>query len=262
MTSSRIYLGDAREVLPELLDEYAGKIALLVTSPPYFIGREYEDYIKSEQEYWDMIESVLTHTEFLMEWGGKVAINFADRYANAKNYGRPLEISYLPYYDYIMGGLHCDLWARIIWDKVRVMIDGARHTTNKGRFTGSMRVAPNWEYIFVWRKYIKGMKAPKKELDMTKEEWREWVNGIWRFSSVTRNAKVGGTKLAMFPTELPHRLIKMYTQPGDIVLDPFVGTGTTVKAAISLGRMGIGIDKNREMEGLLREHLPGVEIIK
>ena len=90
---------------------------------------------------------------------------------------------------------------------------------------------------------------------MTKEEWEEWVNGIWRFSSVSRNATVGDTKLAVFPHALPRRLIKAYTQPGDVVIDPFVGTGTTVAVARSLGRIGIGIEKNRGMEDILRANL-------
>ena len=169
--NSRIYIGDARDVLPTLREEFEGRIALLVTSPPYFVARGYEKYLETVGDYWLMIYETFEHVYDLIEPFGKVAINFADKYANAKEEGRPLEKAYL--YDYMNTMWNYDLWARIIWDKVRVMIDGARHTTNKGRFEGSMRVAPNWEYIFVWRKYIDGMKVPKKELDMTKEEWAE-----------------------------------------------------------------------------------------
>ena len=254
--NSRIYFGDSREVLPTLYDEFAGKVALTVTSPPYFVGRGYEDYIKSWHQYWDMLYKVFKPVRLLTEPFGKVAINFADKYANSKEYGRPLEWPYVPSYAVMMhDNYKFDLWARIIWDKVRVMIDGARHTTNKGRFTGSMRVAPNWEYIYVWRKYIEGKKPVPKNTGITKEEWREYVNGVWRFSSVTSNRKVGNTKLAMYPSELPMRLIKMYTEPGDIVLDPFVGTGTTVSEARKLGRVGIGVEKNLDMLPILQETL-------
>jgi len=253
MKNSRIYFGDSREVLPELLSEFKDRIALLVTSPPYFVGRGYEGYLATEDEYWTMLHEVFDYSTRLIEPFGKVAINFADRYANSKEYGHPVEFCYVPEYCYMMEDVfRCDLWARIIWDKVRVMIDGARHTTNKGRFTGSMRIAPNWEYIFVWRKYVDCLKPPIKNLDMTKDEWGEWVNGIWRFSSVPRNATIRNTKFAVFPRELPKRLIKAYTEPGDIVIDPFAGTGTTIKVARDLGRIGIGIEKNREMEDTLR----------
>jgi len=250
--NSRVYFGDSREVLPRLVDEFGEKITLMVTSPPYYVGRGYEDYLISWIDYWEMIEAVLDGVGSLMQPFGKIAVNYADKYANSKEFGRPLEICYASHYSQLMG--EHDLWARIIWDKVRVMIDGARHTTQKSRFEGQMRVAPNWEYIFVWRKRGGG-KPPKKEVDMTYEEWREWVNGIWRFSSVPRNAKVAGTKLAIFPDELPRRLIKMYTQPGDVVLDPFAGTGTSIKVARALGRVGIGIEKNVKMRPTLEVNL-------
>lgn len=255
MMNSRIYFGDARNVLDDIRDEFEGRVVLIVTSPPYFVGRGYEDYLKTETDYWVMIWTVLEKLAPLVEPWGKLAINFADKYANAKECGHPLEKCYVPNYTKAMEKLNLDLWARIIWDKKKVMIDGARHTTNKGRFTGSMRVAPNWEYIFVWRKFVKGIKPYIKEIDMTKEEWREWVNGIWRFSSVTRNATIGNTKFAVFPSELPRRLIKAYTEPGDVILDPFVGSGTTVRIARSLGRIGIGIEKNTEMKDTLRVNL-------
>jgi len=254
--NSRIYIGDARKVLPYLYDDLLGKIALTVTSPPYYVNRGYEKYIDSWEHYWELLYSVFGCVRILTEPFGKVAVNFADKYANSKEYGRPLELPYIPSYAVMMHDVfNMDLWARIIWDKVRVMIDGARHTTNKGRFEGSMRVAPNWEYIFVWRKFMMDRKVPKKNTGITKEEWREYVNGIWRFSSVTANKTVGGTKLAMFPPELPGRLIKMYTEPGDIVLDPFVGTGTTVAEARRLGRVGIGVELNPDMLPILKETL-------
>lgn len=250
---SKIYIGDSREVLPSLMDEFGGKVALLVTSPPYYVGRGYEDYIESWIDYWKMLEDVFDLTDELIEPYGKIAINFADKYGNYKEFGRALEICYATHYSRLMG-MH-DLYARVIWDKVKVSIDGAKHINNdRMRFIGQMRVSPNWEYIFVWRKRGSG-KLPKKNIDMTRDEWKEWVNGIWRFSSVHKNTTTGGTKLAIFPTELPRRLIKMYTQPGDIVIDPFVGTGTTVAVARNLGRIGIGIEKNPNMLDILKANL-------
>ena len=248
----RLYIGDSRDVLPQLEDEFAESISLMVTSPPYFVGRGYEDYIESWEEYWGMLFDVLTSLDPLMEPGGKVAINFADRYANYKYLGKSCEIPYIPHYQKIMNHLEYDLWGRIVWDKTKVMIDGARHTTNSGRFKGRMRIAPNWEYIFIWRK--PGPREDKK-VTMTKKEWGDYVNGIWRISSVSKNATVGGTKLAIFPKEIPARLIKMYTEEGDIVLDPFLGTGTTLEVARNLGRQGIGIDNNPDMIPEVKERM-------
>lgn len=236
-----IYLGDSREVLPELEAKYREKVSLIVTSPPYFVDRGYEDYIDSWCDYWGMLLAVFKACDPLLEPGGKLAINFADRYANYKYFGKSLEIAYLPHYVKIAEHLGYDLWARIIWDKVRVMIDGARHTTNKGRFKGRMRVAPNWEYIFVWRK--PGPMENKNTI-MSYDEWRKYVDSIWEFSSVSKNPSIENTKLAIFPIDLPARLTKMYCETGDVILDPFVGIGTTVEAARNLGCKGIGIDRN------------------
>jgi len=213
MRNSEIYIGDSRDILTMLDETLHEKVALLVTSPPYYIGRGYEDYIEGWMDYWQMIEDVFTLSDELIEPWGKTAINFADKYANFKEFRRSLEICYTPHYTRIMAPN--DLWARIIWDKVRVAVDGAKHITNdRLRFTGNMRVAPNWEYIFVWRKRGEG-KQIKKNIDMTYDEWKEWVNGIWRFSSVPKNARVASSKLAVFPEELPRRLIKMYCVPTD-----------------------------------------------
>lgn len=258
--NSRIYFGDSRTVLEEMLPEFRERVALMVTSPPYYVGRGYESYISSWNEYWEMLNTVLSNLLPLMEPYGKVAINFADKFANSKEYGRPLEIAYVPGYQEIMeinNGF--DLWARIIWDKAWIVAGGTRHTTNKGRFTGSMRVAPNWEYIFVWRKRGVG-KPPEKQIGLLYDEWKEYLNGVWRFGSIPKNYRVAGTKLAIFPEELPRRLIRMYTQPGDVVFDVFAGTGTTIKVANELGRVGIGIERNYNMSSIVQEKLRDQEV--
>ena len=248
---NKIYIGDSRDVLSQLGLE--NQVALMITSPPYYVGRGYKNYIESRTEYWRMIWYVLEETASLIEPFGKMAINFADKYANAKEHGRPFEICYIANYTVIMNMLGFDLWARIIWNKNRLP-DGARHVTAKSRFEGQMRVCPDWEYIFVWRKLSEG-KPPKKQVTMTKDEWRIWSKGVWNIDPVRRNATVGSTKLAVFPYALPMRLIHMYTEPDDIVLDPFCGAGTTVKAARHSGRFGVGIEKNPEMLSILMENL-------
>lgn len=250
--NSKIFIGDSREILPLL--ELTEQIALVVTSPPYYVGRGYEDYIKSESEYWSIIDAVFSGLANLVEPFGKIAINFADKYANARDYGRSLEICYVPNYISIMDRLGFDLFARIIWSKDTIP-DGARHVTSKyTRFTGQMRICPDWEYIFVWRKRSKG-KVIKKKVTMTNDDWKTWHKGIWRINHVPRNPITDVTKLALFPDELPHRLINMYTEIGNIVLDPFAGTGTTIRVARRLSRVGIGIEKNPDMLEILRYNL-------
>lgn len=252
MSQHRIFFGDSREVLSEVDSE---SISLVVTSPPYFVGREYEDYVEDEEAYWNMVEDVFLHMERIVEPYGKVTINFPDRYANSKFYGFPRENLYAHYFDNFMDSAGFDLWARIIWDKKKVFIDGANHLASPSNKTGQMRVAPNFEYIFVWRKHSQPATVPKKKVDMTDEERISWTDSIWSIDSVTVNEKEHGFKLAKFPPQIPYRLMKMYCEKGDTVLDPFAGSATVTKVAEKLGRNSICIEKNPAMEDYIRNYL-------
>jgi DNA modification methylase len=224
-----------------------------------------------------MIREVFSHMSRVIEPYGKVVINFPDRYANSKHRGYPIETLYAQGFDDIMGNIGFDLWARIIWDKKKVFIDGANHLASPSNKTGQMRVAPNWEYIFVWRKHSQPAPVPKKKVDMTDEERISWTDSIWSIDSVTVNEKEHGFKLAKFPEQIPYRLIKMYTEPGDTILDPFGGTCTTTYVANQLGRSSICVEKNPAMEDYIRNYLgvhergvqedmfsgiPNIEVIK
>lgn len=252
-TSHKIYLGDARDWLKQLEPIYRGKVALLVTSPPYFIGREYEEYISSEYDYFRLLRTVLAYATELIEPHGKMAINFADRYANKELMGKTQEISYIPFYTQAFRELGYVLWTRVIWRKEYTIGEDCKHVLSAPNKYGHMRVSPNWEYIFVWKKDT-DRPLPKKEITMTDEEWAKWVDGVWVIPSVSKNIRIKGKKVAMFPPELPRRLIKMYTQVGDTVLDPFTGTGTTNMAAIELGRNSIGIELNEENVPVIEEN--------
>jgi DNA modification methylase len=235
-------------------------IALTITSPPYFVGREYEDHIKSEDDYWQLMYDVFYCVTLLTEPYGKVAINFPDRYANAKQFGYPCEVLYAHQFNEIMDGFGFDLWARIIWDKKKVFIDGATHLASPSNQAGQMRVAPNWEYIFVWRKHSQPDPVPKKAVDMTREERIAWTDAIWSIDSVTVNEKEQGFKLAKFPEEIPYRFIRMYTEPGDLVLDPFAGTGTVARVADQYDRRSLSVELNPVMEQYIRNYLDGITV--
>jgi site-specific DNA-methyltransferase (adenine-specific) len=274
MSQHRIFFGDSREVLSEVDSE---SISLVVTSPPYFVGREYETYIQDENDYWELMHAVFTQMERVVEPYGKVVINFPDRYANSKHTGYPVEFLYTHEFNTIMDSAGFDLWARIIWDKKKVFIDGANHLASPSNKTGQMRVAPNFEYIFVWRRHSQPATVPKKKVDMTDEERISWTDSIWSIDSVSINEKEHGFKLAKFPEQVPYRLIKMYTEVGDTILDPFGGTCTTTYVANQLDRNSVCVEKNPAMEDYIRNYLgvhengvqedmfsgvPNIEIIK
>jgi hypothetical protein len=124
---------------------------------------------------------------------------------------------------------------------------------------GSYPYPPNgmieidYEFILIFKKPGKSENVPKEVREksrLTKEEWKEYFSGHWRF---------GGEKQinheAMFPEELPRRLIRMYSLIGDVVLDPFLGSGTTIKAALELQRNGIGYEINEDFVKIINDKI-------
>ncbi len=85
---------------------------------------------------------------------------------------------------------------------------------------------------------------------MTREEWRKYFTGHWNFAGEKQNGHV-----AMFPEELPSRLIKMFSFAGEVVVDPFLGSGTTARAARALGRNSLGYEINKEFLSLIKEKI-------
>lgn len=251
----KIYNADSR-FCHDYLDSDL-KVDLVVTSPPYNIGEQYEDYIKSDEEYWLLIRDVFTAIDPFIKPFGKVAINFSDRYSNATRMGRVCELPYIPYYQDIMTSLKYDLWGRIIWDKKIRVANKDRHITAKSRFEGQMRISPNWEYIFVWRKYDSG-RPEIKNINLDQQEWSDFVDGVWEIPPVNKKKDENG-EIGKFPLEIPRRLVKMYTERGDTVLDPFMGSGTTIKAACQQGRLAVGIEKMESTIQIALEELKGYE---
>lgn len=113
----------------------------------------------------------------------------------------------------------------------------------------SYRAVDEFEYIYVfWKPGV--TKYDRNRLSA--KEWSEWGSrGVWGFPSVRTNDE----HEAMFPLELPYRVIRLFTDPGDTVLDPFMGSGTTALAAIKCGRKYIGIDRERKYVALAREKI-------
>jgi site-specific DNA-methyltransferase (adenine-specific) len=105
------------------------------------------------------------------------------------------------------------------------------------------------ESICIFRKFGKADLSNKKESDkLSKEEWKKYTKIVWDFSAQTKSKHP-----APFPEELPKRLIKLHSFEGDVVLDPFVGSGTTCKVAKDLGRNYIGIDKEQKYIDIAKE---------
>ncbi len=206
-------------------------IALVVTSPPYNVGKEYGLYEDKKRldEYKSFIFEVLTEVKRILIPGGKVCINIAD---TGRNPFIPLNYHYTE----LMLALNLIPVGSIIWDK-----DASVKTSTAW---GSWRSARNphirdeHEYILIFAKDQMG-RDDKGESTIDSQEFMKFSKSVWHIR--TANAKSIGHP-APFPHELPYRLIQFYTYKGDIVLDPFMGSGTTALVASDLNRKYIGYE--------------------
>jgi site-specific DNA-methyltransferase (adenine-specific) len=247
-----IVLGDARD-----LSNYPDtKYHLTITSPPYFVGKEYEeDY--TFDDYREMLQTVFHNTAERTVEGGKIAINIADIAAFSKVSGRVEENTQVS--REIVANLaedDCHLLARYIWHKDDPW-QNSQHVGYSDKIPATyVRALPNWEYIWV---FYKG--TPKREdvpsiIDViSKEDWKRWVSAVWKIKSVHSN----DFHEAMFPEELVRRLVKFYSIPGDVVFDPFMGSGTTAVVAYKNGRNYAGIERDEEYHELSVKNLELVE---
>ncbi|MGO8762083.1 MAG: DNA methyltransferase [Desulfobaccales bacterium] len=234
-------------------------IDLVVTSPPYWHIKDYGvpgqiGYGQSLHEYLKDLYRTWRECFRVLREGARLCINIGDQFARAAVYGRykviPLHAEFINQCEH-MG---FDFLGAIIWQKKTTM-----NTTGGAVVMGSYPFPPNgiveidYEFIQIFKKPGKSKKVAKEikaASRLTKEEWKEYFAGHWHFGGVRQAGHE-----AMFPQELPRRLIKMFTFVGDTVLDPFLGSGTTVKVAIDLGRQGIGYEINDSFVGLIEEKL-------
>ena len=227
------------EKMDELPDN---SVHLMVTSPPYNVLKEY-DIDQSLEEYLHLLRRVWVETYRVLAPGGRACVNVA-------NLGRK---PYIPLHSYIIDQLleiGFLMRGEIIWNKAS--------SASPSTAWGSWQSAANpvlrdvHEYILIFSKGSFGRKANGKGSTITREQFLEWTKSVWTFPAVPAR-RVGHP--APFPEELPHRLIQLFSFREDIVLDPFVGSGTTCLAAAADGRRFIGYDVNEEYIELARKRL-------
>lgn len=237
MELNKIYCGDSRE-LDHINDE---SVHLTVTSPPYYVGKKYEEYLPTLDSYFKMLRDVFQEVHRVTVPGGKIIINIGD-IAVGSNYngGFPEEVMVISKLVDSLRNFGSYLYARIVWEKDDPWANSSHVTFHSKVQHAEYRVLPAWEYVFVFRKG-KESRKDKSALNgrfVTKNEWKDWVHGVWSIRSVQRN----DYHEAMFPEELVKRCVKMYSFPGDVVFDPFMGSGTTAVVARKLQRNYIGYE--------------------
>jgi modification methylase len=224
-------LGKSSEDMRELPDH---SVHLMVTSPPYNVGKEYDRDITLE-EYLAFLRRVWQEVHRVLVPGGRACINIA-------NLGRK---PYIPLHSYLvqdMAEIGFLMRGEIIWHK------GA--SASPSTAWGSWRSPANptlrdvHEYILVFSKAGFSRQNPtQRRATISRDEFLELTKSVWTFPAVS--AKSVGHP-APFPVELPHRLIQLYTFEGDVILDPFMGSGQTAIAAIQAKRRYVGYEIEAE----------------
>ena len=220
---------------------------LMITSPPYNVSKEYDNDL-SLNEYLNLLKNCFTETYRVLVDGGRACINIA-------NIGRKPYIPLSDYVSKIMIEIGFNMRGEIIWNKSA----GAGISTAWGSFQSASNpiLRDVHEYILIFSKgnYKRERNKEEKELrkdNITKEEFIEWTKSVWTMN--TESAKRIGHP-APFPEELPNRLIKLFSFTNDIVIDPFMGSGTTAIAAIKNSRNFVGYEINEKYINLANNRI-------
>ena len=252
MTKHIIITGDSRKL--SLIPDKS--VQLIVTSPPYWqlkdygidsqigFNDNYENYINNLNLVWQECNRILSD-------GCRLCINIGDQFARSVYYGRykviPIRTEIIRFCE----TLGMDYMGAVIWQKATTM-----NTTGGGAIMGSYPHPRNgilkmdYEFILLFKKLGSQPKPTvhqKVDSEMTREEWGQYFSSHWKFNGAKQTEHI-----AMFPEELPRRLIKMFSFTGETVFDPFLGSGTTTLAAINLGRNSIGCEINKGFVPIIR----------
>ncbi|MDD5928044.1 MAG: DNA methyltransferase [Firmicutes bacterium] len=255
MTEHKIIFGDSRS-LNQVNDK---SVQLIVTSPPYWQLKDYGakeqiGFNDSYEEYINNLNLVWQECNRVLADGCRLCINIGDQFARSVYYGRykviPIRTEIIRFCE----SLGMDYMGAIIWQKTTTM-----NTSGGGAIMGSFPYPRNgilkmdYEFILIFKKLGNAPKPTpqqKAASQMTKDEWNQYFSSHWHFNGIKQMGH-----MAMFPEELPKRLIKMFSFVGETVLDPFAGSGTTSLAAKHLGRNSIGYEINKEFGPVIKEKL-------
>jgi len=222
-------------------------IHLMVTSPPYNVGKEYDKDL-SLDEYRGLLARVLSEVKRVLVPGGRACVNVA-------NLGRK---PYIPLHRYIIEDaikLGFLMRGEIIWDKAK----SASPSTAWGSWLSAANptLRDTHEYILVFCKDTFSRKKPKERRStISREEFLEFTKSVWTFNAESARRV---NHPAPFPVELPYRLIQLYTFEGEVVLDPFVGSGATCLAALQSKRYYVAYDINEGYVNLAEKRIRDFE---
>jgi site-specific DNA-methyltransferase (adenine-specific) len=254
-TTHTVINGDCRD-MKQCGDK---SVDLIVTSPPYWQLKDYGNgnqigFDDSYETYVNNLNLAWQECFRVLKDGCRLCVNIGDQFARSVYYGRykviPIHSEVIRFCE----SVGFDFMGQIIWQKTTTT-----NTTGGASIMGSFPYPRNgvvkldFEYILLFKKQGTAKKPTSEQKDsarMTTEEWNTYFTGHWTFPGARQDKP-----LAMFPEELPRRLIKMFSFPGETVLDPFVGSGTTASVAKTLGRHSVSYEINPDFIPLITDKI-------
>ncbi len=252
-TTHKYIVGDSRRMM-KLNDD---SVELVVTSPPYWQLKDYGTleqigFNQSYESYINNLNLVWNECYRVLKPGCRMVINTGDQFARAIYYGRykiiPIRTEIIKFCE----AIGFDYMGAIIWQKKTT-----KNTTGGATVMGSYPYPRNgmieidYEFILLFKKpgnQIKVSKEIKEASKISKEKWKEYFTGHWYFKGSRQEEHS-----AVFPVELPKRIIEMFSFVGETVLDPFMGSGTTALAALMTNRNSIGYEINKDFIPLFKK---------
>ncbi|ACI20822.1 MULTISPECIES: DNA-methyltransferase [Thermodesulfovibrio] len=252
-TYHKLIIGDATS-MKEIEDE---SVHLMITSPPYFNAPfDYKGLFKSYEAYFEMIQKVAEETYRVLKKGRVAVINIDDMLIDGEKFTIVADVTK------IFQSAGFKYRDRIIWKKPDGYLRISRRSGVLLQNPYPMYFYPDnlLESILIFQKgkfnYSSVPKDLKEESKIDKKEFLEnkWYSTLWEMVNVLPNSSLE-KDIAAFPEELPYRIIKLFSYIGETVLDPFAGSGTTMKVARKLGRNSIGIEINKSLLSVIKKKL-------
>ncbi|WP_157153461.1 DNA-methyltransferase [Brachyspira murdochii] len=222
-------------------------VHLIITSPPYNVSKEYDNDL-SLKEYLVFLKNVFTESYRVLVNGGRICVNIA-------NIGRKPYIPLSDYISNIMIKIGYNMRGEIIWNKAASAAPSTAWGSWQSATNPTLRDIHEYILVFSKGEYKRVIKENEKDIKMntiSKEDFLEWTKSIWTIN--TESAKRIGHP-APFPEEIPYRLLSLYSFTNDIILDPFMGSGTTAVASIKNNRNYIGYEINKDYIKIANDRL-------
>lgn len=255
LESNQVFVEDSEYILPlelenqiiygnsEFMNELPNNsIHLMITSPPYNVSKEYDQDL-SLDEYLEFLNNVFIETFRVLVNGGRACVNVA-------NLGRKPYIPLSDYLSKIMIDIGFKMRGEIIWNKAA----SASPSTAWGSWLSASNpiLRDIHEYILIFSKGDYARNSKGKISTISKEDFMNWTKSIWTMNAESAR-RIGHP--APFPEELPNRLIQLFSFKNDIILDPFIGSGTTAVSALKNERKFVGYENNKEYIQLAQKRI-------